>query len=87
MGRAVRHPVPVDPDTDAQAAETVRQLRALATPEGAAALTSAGALLDAGADPVAGLTRLRAEVGADLAGPAWGIARQRQKARLMRERG
>ncbi|WP_231486724.1 class I SAM-dependent methyltransferase [Candidatus Blastococcus massiliensis] len=64
-----------------QAAETVRQLRALTTPEGAAALTRAAALLDAGADAVAGLTRLRAEVGADLAGPAWGIARQRQKAR------
>ncbi len=80
-GRTVRHAVPVDPDTDAQAAETVRQLRALATPEGAAALAGAAALLDAGADPVAGLTRLRAEVGAELAGPAWGIARQRQKAR------
>ncbi|SOC49055.1 RNA cap guanine-N2 methyltransferase [Blastococcus aggregatus] len=77
----MRHAVPVDPDTDAQAAETVRQLRALATPEGAAALTRAGALLDAGTDAVAGLTRLRAEVGADLAGPAWGIARQRLKAR------
>jgi len=73
--------VAVNPDTDAQAAETVRQLRALATADGAAALTRAGALLDAGADPVAGLTRLRAEVGADLAGPAWGTARQRQKAR------
>ncbi len=73
--------MPVDPDPDAQAAETVRQLRALATPEGAAALTRAAALLDAGADPVAGLTRLRAEVGTDLAGPAWGIARQRLRAR------
>ncbi len=71
----------MDPDTEAQAAETVRQLRALTTPEGAAALQRAGALLDAGTDAVAGLTRLRAEVGADLAGPAWGIARQRQKAR------
>ncbi|MGY1753143.1 THUMP-like domain-containing protein [Blastococcus sp. SYSU D01042] len=71
----------MDPDSEAQAAETVRQLRALATPEGGAALTRATALLDAGADPVAGLTRLRAEVGADLAGPAWGIARQRVRAR------
>ena len=79
--RRVRQAVPVDPDSEAQAAETVRQLRALGTPEGAAALTRATALLDAGADPVAGLTRLRAEVGADLAGPAWGIARQRVRAR------
>ncbi|MGY2083913.1 THUMP-like domain-containing protein [Blastococcus sp. SYSU DS0539] len=71
----------MDPDTEEQAAETVRQLRALATAEGAAALTRAGALLDAGTDAVAALTRLRAEVGTDLAGPAWGIARQRQKAR------
>ncbi|MCZ2859452.1 class I SAM-dependent methyltransferase [Blastococcus sp. VKM Ac-2987] len=64
-----------------EAAETVRQLRALATPEGASALARAGFLLDAGTDPVAALTRLRTEVGTDLAGPAWGIARQRQKAR------
>lgn len=71
----------MDPDSEAQAAETVRQLRALATAEGATALTRALALLDDGADPVAALTRLRAEVGADLAGPAWGIARQRSRAR------
>ncbi|MGY2067687.1 THUMP-like domain-containing protein [Blastococcus sp. SYSU DS0619] len=71
----------MDQDNEEQAAETVRQLRALATVEGAAALTRAGALLDAGTDAVAALTRLRAEVGTDLAGPAWGIARQRQKAR------
>ncbi|WP_249932905.1 class I SAM-dependent methyltransferase [Blastococcus sp. CCUG 61487] len=64
-----------------QAADTVRQLRALATSEGAVALARAAELLDAGSDPVAGLTRLRAEVGTDLAGPAWGIARQRRKAR------
>ena len=77
----VRHAVPVDPDADEQAAETVRQLRALATPEGTAALSRAAALLAAGTDAVAALTRLRAEVGAELAGPAWGIARQRDKAR------
>lgn len=77
----VRQAVPVDRQTEDQAAETVRQLRALMTPEGAAALGRAAALLDAGTDAVAALTRLRAEVGADLAGPAWGIARQRQKAR------
>ena len=64
-----------------QAAETVRQLRALATPAGAAALTRAAALLAGRTDAVTALTRLRAEVGVDLAGPAWGIARQRERAR------
>ncbi|WP_104523747.1 class I SAM-dependent methyltransferase [Blastococcus atacamensis] len=71
----------MDREPEEQTAETVRQLRALATPEGAAALSRAGALLADGVDAVAALTRLRAEVGADLAGPAWGIARQRHKAR------
>lgn len=73
--------MPVDPDAERQAAETVRQLQALATPEGTTALARAAALLAGGADAVAALTRLRAEVGPELAGPAWGIARQRQKAR------
>jgi hypothetical protein len=73
--------VPVDGQPGEQAAETVRQLRALATPDGSAALSRAGELLVDGADAVAALTRLRAEVGTDLAGPAWGLARQRQKAR------
>jgi SAM-dependent methyltransferase len=71
----------VDPGAEEQAAETVRQLRALATPDGAAALSRAATLLGEGTDAVAALTRLRAEVGTELAGPAWGIARQRQKAR------
>jgi len=71
----------VDRQPEEQAAETVRQLRSLATPDGAVALTRAAALLADGTDAVAALTRLRAEVGTALAGPAWGIARQRQKAR------
>ena len=71
----------MDPGAEQQAAETVRQLRALATPDGAAALARAATLLGEGTDPVSALTRLRAEVGTELAGPAWGIARQRQKAR------
>jgi hypothetical protein len=71
----------VDQRSDEQADETVRQLRSLATPEGAAALTRAAELLAGGVDAVAALTRLRTEVGAELAGPAWGIARQREKAR------
>ncbi|WP_092803269.1 class I SAM-dependent methyltransferase [Klenkia marina] len=61
--------------------EVVRQLRALATPEGAAALARARALLADRTDVVAALSRLRAEFGADLGGPAWGVARQREKAR------
>ncbi len=73
--------MPVDRDADEQAAGTGRQLRALATPEGATALARAAALLAAGTDAVSALTRLRAEVGTELAGPAWGIARQRQRAR------
>jgi SAM-dependent methyltransferase len=77
----VRQAVPVDREPEEQAAETVRQLRALATPDGAAALARAATLVTDGADAVSGLTRLRAELGTDLAGPAWGIARQRQKAR------
>jgi SAM-dependent methyltransferase len=81
----VRQAVPVAPRDDDgsadQAAETVRQLRALATPAGAAALTRAAGLLADRTDAVTALTRLRAEVGVELAGPAWGIARQREKAR------
>jgi SAM-dependent methyltransferase len=79
--RPVREAVPVDRAPEEQAAETVRQLRALSTPEGATALSRAAALLADGVDAVSALTRLRAEVGTDLAGPAWGIARQRHKAR------
>lgn len=63
------------------AAETVRQLRALATPEGTAALARAGRLLADRTDVVTALSRLRAEFGAEVGGPAWGVARQREKAR------
>jgi THUMP domain-like len=75
--------VQVPPGTDdaEQAAETVHQLRALATPAGALALTRATELLAARTDAVTALSRLRAEFGAELAGPAWGTARQREKAR------
>jgi hypothetical protein len=82
----VREAVPVaradrDDEGADHAAETVRQLRALATPAGAAALGRAAELLADRTDPVAALSRLRAEVGVELAGPAWGIARQRERAR------
>ena len=71
----------MDGDADPQAVETVRQLRALATPAGAVALARAAELLADRTDAVTALSRLRAEVGTDLAGPAWGIARQRDRAR------
>jgi THUMP domain-like len=80
MSQAVR--VPIGNEEPAQqATETVRQLRALATPAGAAALDRAAGLLAARTDAVTALSRLRAEVGVELAGPAWGVARQREKAR------
>lgn len=74
VGQAVRV---VDDET----AQMLRQLRALATPEGAAALTRAAALLADRTDVVTALSRLRAEFGAELGGPAWGVARQRDRAR------
>ena len=78
----MRQAVPVDRAPEEQAAETVRQLRALATPDGAVgAVPGGGAAGRRAPTRCAALTRLRAEVGTDLAGPAWGIARQRQKAR------
>src|SRR4051812_36993971 len=80
MSQAV--PVPTENRESAeQAVDTVRRLRALATPAGTSALARAGELLTARTDAVTALSRLRAEVGVDLAGPAWGVARQREKAR------
>ncbi len=80
MGQAVQVPA-ADHDDPVQAVETVRQLQALATPAGSAALVRAAELLAARTDAVTALTRLRGEVGVELAGPAWGTARQRDKAR------
>ncbi|SDG06613.1 class I SAM-dependent methyltransferase [Klenkia brasiliensis] len=68
-------------EVEQAAEETVRQLRLLATPEGAAALTRAAGLLADRTDVVTALSRLRAEFGADVGGPAWGVARQRERAR------
>jgi SAM-dependent methyltransferase len=75
------HVPQADPEAPEQTAETVRQLRSLATPAGTAALARAAELLAARTDAVAALSRLRSEVGVELAGPAWGIARQRERAR------
>ncbi len=60
---------------------TLEQLALLRTAEGAAALELAASLHAAGVDVLAGLDRLRAAVGAELAGPAWGFARVRARAR------
>ncbi|MBM7805925.1 protein-L-isoaspartate O-methyltransferase [Geodermatophilus bullaregiensis] len=57
------------------------QLTALRTPAGTAATARAAALLAEGADVLAGVARLRAEVGPELAGPAWELARLRARAR------
>jgi SAM-dependent methyltransferase len=57
------------------------QVQLLRTPAGAAATARASALLAEGADVLAGVARLRAEVGPELAGPAWELARLRARAR------
>ena len=61
--------------------EVLRQLAWLRTPEGASATALAGRLLADGTDLLPGLARLRAEVGAEHAGPAWELARLRARAR------
>src|SRR3954454_5365119 len=81
-GRPVGDAVPVtSPDTTADEDRAVVALRRLRTAEGAAAAVRAAALLAEGADLLAGLSRLRAEVGPELAGPAWELARLRARAR------
>jgi hypothetical protein len=61
--------------------EVLAQLRRLRTPEGADAVRLAARLQDDGIDLLPGLARLRAEVGAGDAGPAWELARLRARAR------
>jgi SAM-dependent methyltransferase len=68
--------VPTDPPDDAVAA-----LGWLRGPEGTAATRLAADLLASGVDLLHGLARLRAEVGAEHAGPAWELARLRARAR------
>jgi SAM-dependent methyltransferase len=53
----------------------------LRDPDGAAALARATELVAAGGEVLPALTRLRAEVGVELAGPAWELARLRDRAR------
>ena len=61
--------------------EQIAQLRWLRTPEGAAAVALAGRLQEDGVELIPGIDRLRAEVGAEHAGPAWELARLRARAR------
>jgi hypothetical protein len=75
----VRDAVPVPDAIPADSALTM--LRRLRTAEGAAAVQRAAGLLADGADLLAGLSRLRDEVGPNLAGPAWELARLRARAR------
>src|SRR3954447_21438566 len=60
--------------------EAVGALRRLRSGEGAGGGGRAAALQAEGADLLAGLSRLRAEVGPELAGPAWELARLRARA-------
>ncbi len=57
------------------------ELTWLRTSEGAAATELAGRLVADGTDLLTGLARLRAEIGAEHAGPAWELARLRARAR------
>ncbi|MGR6966034.1 class I SAM-dependent methyltransferase [Geodermatophilus sp. URMC 61] len=61
--------------------DALEQLRRLRTPEGAAATALAAELVDRGLDVLPALARLRAQVGAEHAGPAWELARLRARAR------
>jgi SAM-dependent methyltransferase len=73
VGEAVRVP-----DADDPALLTLRLLR---TAEGTAAVQRATGLFAEGVDLLTGLSRLREELGRELAGPAWELARLRARAR------
>jgi hypothetical protein len=75
----VRQACPVP--TDSPAADPLAQLAWLTGAEGSAAVRLAGRLQEDGVDLLPGLARLRAEVGAEHAGPAWELARLRARAR------
>ena len=66
---------------DTRPGEALAQLAWLRGPEGAAPTALAGRLLAEGTDLLPGLARLRSEVGAEHAGPAWELARLRARAR------
>jgi hypothetical protein len=61
--------------------DALQQLQRLRTPEGVAAVGLAVALQADGVELLPGIDRLRAEAGAELAGPAWELARLRARAR------
>jgi protein-L-isoaspartate O-methyltransferase len=61
--------------------DALEQLRWLRTPAGVAATALATRLVDQGLEVLPALARLRAQVGAEHAGPAWELARLRARAR------
>ena len=61
--------------------DALEQLRWLRTHEGVAATALATRLVDQGLEVLPALARLRAQVGAEHAGPAWELARLRARAR------
>jgi protein-L-isoaspartate O-methyltransferase len=61
--------------------DALEQLRWLRTPEGVTATALATRLVDQGLEVLPALARLRAQVGAEHAGPAWELARLRARAR------
>jgi SAM-dependent methyltransferase len=72
--------VPSDPLPDTGGGAVGSLLR-LQTAEGAAAVARAAGLVADGVDVLTGVARLRADVGPELAGPAWELARLRERAR------
>ena len=66
---------------DSPPSDALAQVAWLRGPEGAAATALAGRLIADGTELLPGLDRLRSEVGAEHAGPAWELARLRARAR------
>ena len=73
--------MPAVPSPDDPSVAGLAQLQQLRTPAGTAALARAAELLAEGLDVLPAIARLRGEVGVELAGPAWELARLRARAR------
>ena len=73
--------MPAVPSPDDPSVAGLAQLQQLRTPAGTAALARAAELLTEGLDVLPAIARLRGEVGVELAGPAWELARLRARAR------
>src|SRR5438128_1062616 len=72
--RAARRYATLSPVPHPPADDGLARLLRLRTAEGGVAIAWARRLQDDGVDLLAGLARLRSEVGAELAGPAWELA-------------